>query len=114
VRGFWYRNRGDGLDDGREGLQRAPSVSRTAEPQTVEGDEARLTAAIGERVEEGVVIETHDLAVEDRVPNASERDGDLISEQREALEGVAVAGDEAASTALDVGERTEAVELQLV
>jgi len=30
VRGFWYRNEGDGLDDGEKGLQRALSVLRNS------------------------------------------------------------------------------------
>jgi len=59
------------------------------------------------------VIETHDLAVEDGVPNAPERDRDLGGERTEALEGVTVARDEPTLAVLDVGERSKPVELQL-
>ena len=30
MRGFWHRNEGDGLDDGREGLENALSASRNS------------------------------------------------------------------------------------
>src|ERR1051325_11093679 len=94
--------------------RQAPQVS-TVEPEAVEGDEARLSAAVEERAEERtpVSIQTNHLAVEDGVAYAPERDRDLGGERGEALERVAVAGDEAAPTAFDVGERPEPVELQL-
>src|SRR5262249_51747878 len=107
----WHRSTQDPLPlDERRGPQVA-----TIEPETVERDEARGATAVEQRVEEGttIVIEADDLAIKNRVPHAPERDGDLAGQLGEALEDVAIAGDEPTRPALHVGECSEAVELQL-
>jgi hypothetical protein len=94
--------------------RKAPQVS-AIQPKDIERHEKGGTAAVEECVEQRatVAVQADYLTVEDGVAHASERDCDLGRERGEALEGVAVAGDETTPAVLDVGERPEPVELQL-